>query len=146
MPRIGIAYQANEKTVIRAGYGIFYGSIGSYRTSANLAGFSQTTPIEATSDNGLTFKTTLSNPLPSGLLSPQGASGGLETYLGQNVTYFPTSRNLPYAQRWSIGIQRQLPGSFMVESSYVGNRGTRLPIGRNINALPAQYLSTSPTR
>lgn len=146
MPRIGIAYQANEKTVIRAGYGIFYGSIGSFRTSANLAGFSQTTPIEATNDNGLTFKTTLANPLPGGLLAPLGATGGLETYLGQNLTYFPTSRKLPYAQRWSIGIQRQLPASFMVETSYVGNRGTRLPIGRNINALPAQYLSTSPTR
>ena len=35
---------------------------------------------------------------------------------------------------------------FVVEASYVGNRGTRLPVNRDINATPAQYLSTSPTR
>jgi len=34
----------------------------------------------------------------------------------------------------------------MVEVSYVGNRGTRLPVNRNINTLPARYLSTSPIR
>lgn len=146
MPRIGFAYQATPKTVARIGYGLFYGSIGSFKTGSNLAGFSRTTPIEATSDNGLTFKTTLSNPLPNGLLEPLGAKGGLETNLGQAITYFAKDRKLPYAQRWSIGIQRELPQSFMLEASYVGNRGTRLPVDRNINATPAKYLSTSPTR
>ena len=34
LPRIGLAYQLTPKTVIRAGYGVFYGSIGSFRTSA----------------------------------------------------------------------------------------------------------------
>jgi hypothetical protein len=70
----------------------------------------------------------------------------METNLGQSITFFANSRKLPYAQRWSLGIQRELPAGFMVESSYVGNRGTRLPIGRNINFLPAKYLSTKPTR
>jgi hypothetical protein len=39
-----------------------------------------------------------------------------------------------------------MKGGFVVETSYVGNRGTRLPANRNINGTPAQYLSTSPTR
>jgi len=91
--------------VLRAGYGIFYGSIGSFKTSSNLAGFTQTTPIEATNDNGLTFKNKLSNPLPAGLLAPLGPAGGLETNLGQAITYFATSRNQPYSQRWSLGVQ-----------------------------------------
>lgn len=146
MPRIGIAYQVTPKTVVRAGYGIFYGSVGSFKTGANLAGFSQSTPIEATNDNGLTFKNTLANPLPGGLLAPAGPSAGLETNLGQSISYFANSRKQPYAQRWSFGIQRELRAGFMVETSYVGNRGNRVPIGRNINYLPAKYLSTKATR
>ena len=146
LPRIGLAYQLNSKTVIRSGYGIFYGSIGSFKTTSNLAGFSQSTPIEASSDNGLTFKTTLANPLPNGLLSPLGSAGGLSTNLGQSISYFALNRKQPYSQRWSFGMQRQLPGSMVLEVSYVGNRGTSIPVSRNINYLPAKYLSTSPTR
>jgi hypothetical protein len=146
MPRIGIAYQVTPKTVARIGYGLFYGSVGSFKTSSNLAGFSRSTPIEATSDNGLTFKTNLTNPLPNGFLEPLGAKGGMETNLGQAISFFSRDRKLPYAQRWSIGIQQELPQSFMVEVSYVGNRGTRLPVDRNINVTPAKYLSTSTSR
>jgi hypothetical protein len=146
LPRIGLAYQLNPKTVIRTGYGVFYASLGAFKTTSNLAGFSLSTPIEPSNDNGLTFKSKLSNPLPTGLLSPLGAAGGMETYLGLNLTAFPQKRNLPYGQRWSFGIQRQLPASFMVESSYVGSRATRIAINRNLNYTPAQYLSTKPYR
>jgi hypothetical protein len=146
LPRIGLAYQITPKTVLRAGYGIFYGSIGSFKTSANLMGFSQSTPIEASSDNGLTFKTTLANPLPNGLLQPLGAAGGMTTGLNQTVTFFAANRKQPYAQRWSFGLQQEFKGGFVAEASYVGNRGSRLGVNRNLNATPAQYLSTSPTR
>ena len=146
LPRIGLAYQVTPQTVVRAGYGIFYGSIGSFKTSANLAGYSQSTPIEASNDNGLTFKATLANPLPSGLLAPLGPSGGMETNLGQNITFFSKDRKQPYAQRWSLGVQQQFKAGFMAEVAYVGNRGTALPINRNINYIPAQYLSRKPDR
>ena len=73
LPRIGLAYQATRSTVVRSGYGIFYGSLGSFKTTANLAGFSQTTPIQPTQDNGQTFKATLANPFPNGLIAPLGA-------------------------------------------------------------------------
>lgn len=146
LPRIGLAYQATRSTVVRSGYGIFYGSLGSFKTTANLAGFSQTTNIQPTQDNGQTFVANLTNPLPNGLIPPLGANGGLETNLGQNITFFPRERKMPYAQRWSFGVQQELKSGFVVESSYVGNRATRLPVNRNINATPAQYLSTSPTR
>ena len=145
-PRIGFAFQLTPKTVIRSGYGIFYGSLGAFRTSANLSGFSQSTPIEATNDNGLTFKTTLANPLPNGLLSPLGAGAGLATNLGQGLNFFQQDRKLPYAQRWSFGIQREFARGFVLETSYVGNRGTALGVSRNLNVTPAKYLSTSPTR
>jgi hypothetical protein len=146
LPRIGLAYQVTEKTVLRAGYGIFYGSIGAFKTGAILQGFSLSTPIEATNDNGLTFKATLANPLPNGLLPPLGAAGGMTTGLNQTINYFADNRVQPYAQRWSLGIQQQLKGGFVVESSYVGNRGSRLGVNRNLNATPTQYLSTAPFR
>jgi len=146
MPRIGLAYQLDQKTVIRSGYGIFYGNIGAFASTSNLAGFSQSTPISPSPDNGLTFPVKLSNPLPNGLLAPLGAAGGLSTNLGQSISYFATNRKPSYAQRWSLGVQRQLPGNFVVEATYVGNRSTHLPVSRNINFIPAKYLSTAPFR
>lgn len=146
MPRIGLAYQALPKTVLRAGYGLFYGSIGVNRTNSNLGGFSRTTPINPSTDNGLTFIATLANPLPDGLLQPLGAAGGLETTLGQGTSFFPENRRQPYAQRWSFGFQQETKGGFVIESSYVGNRGVNIPITINTNNTPAQYYSTSPLR
>jgi hypothetical protein len=145
LPRIGVAYQVRPSLVVRGGYGIFYGSIGSFKTQANLAGFSRQTPIEATKDSGLTFTTKLANPVPNGLNAPLGAAGGLLTNVNQNITYFPTERVQPYAQRWSFGFQQEIK-SFVGEVSYVANRGTRLAAQRNINGTPLQYLSTSPVR
>ena len=146
MPRIGVAYQIMPKTVFRAGYGIFIGSIGVNKTNSNLTGFSQSTPIQASLDNGLNYIATLENPLPNGLIPPPGASGGLLTNLNQGLSFYPEKRNMPYAQRWSLGIQQELPGGFMVENSYVGNRGVRLTTNPNINNTPAGFLSTSPVR
>lgn len=146
MPRIGLAYQLNAKTILRAGYGIFVNPLGTIYTNTEPAGFSLATPIQASLDNGLTFIATTANPFPNGLVQPAGASGGLLTNIGQAVNAFPNDRKNPYAQRWSLGFQRQLPGQFLLEATYVGNRGTRLNVLRNMNYTPAQYLSTSPTR
>jgi hypothetical protein len=49
-------------------------------------------------------------------------------------------------QRWQFGVQRELVANTLVEVSYVGNRGTRLQVTRDLNPIPAQYLSTSPFR
>jgi len=146
MPRIGIAYQMDAKTVLRGGYGIFVNPLGTLYTNTEPAGFSLSTPIQASLDNGLTYIATTANPFPNGLTQPAGAAGGLLTNIGQAVNGFPDTRKNPYAQRWSMGFQRQLPGQFLLEASYVGNRGTRLNVLRNMNYTPAQYLSTSPTR
>ncbi|MBL8234020.1 MAG: hypothetical protein JNL98_36325, partial [Bryobacterales bacterium] len=52
----------------------------------------------------------------------------------------------PYMQRWSASIQRELPGRIVTDISYVGNRGTKLGVTRELNPVPRQYLSTSPVR
>ncbi len=146
MPRIGLAYQLRPATVLRAGYGMFYTSIGVLRTNSIQSGFSRSTPIEASNNNGLSFIAKLDDPLPNGLLPVLGAAGGLATTLNQGTPFFARERKAPYAQRWSFGFQHQLPGSFMGEASYVGNRTTRLGVTRQLSFTPARYLSTSPVR
>lgn len=145
MPRIGLSWMVNPKTVVRAGYGMFYDSIGVNKTSANQTGFAQNTPIQASLDTGLTYVASNANPFPTGLLPPLGASGGLSTNLGQGIDFYNRARTTAYSQRWSMSVQRQW-GEFLGEISYVGNRGVRLGMDRELNATPGQYLSTSPTR
>jgi hypothetical protein len=142
MPRIGMAYQLTPATVIRGGYGMFFDTVGVNQTVPIQTGFAQSTPIQVTRDGGLTYVTRMSNPLPNGLIQPAGASGGLKTNLNQSLNFYNSLRKTPYAQRWSLGIQRLLPARMVVEASYVGNRGTRLEIPRNINGVPLGYLST----
>ncbi|MBO0719903.1 MAG: TonB-dependent receptor [Blastocatellia bacterium] len=146
LPRIGLAWLITPKTVLRTGYGIFYDTLGVNSTAPIQTGFSQNTPIQASLDSGLTYIATLANPLPNGLLPPNGPAGGLLTNIGQSISFFDPNMKQPYAQRWSLGLQRELPMGFLLDVSYTGNRGTRLPITRNYNTTPANYLSTSPVR
>lgn len=146
MPRIGFAYQALAKTVVRAGYGTFYNSIGVLQSNTVQTGFSQNTPIQPSLDNGLTYVANNRNLFPAGLTPPRGSADGLATNLGQGVTFFPAARKQPYAQRWSFGIQQELPMQWLLEVSYVGNRAVRLNVARALNATSNSLLSTSPTR
>lgn len=146
MPRFGLAYKLNDKTVIRAGYGMFFGFLGQRRGDIIQSGYSSSTPLNVTLDNGLTFKETLSNPFSTGLLPIPGNSFGSQTFIGQGVSFFNPRPQSPYMQRWQLGFQRELFGGFVAEASYVGNRGTHIEMTRNINALPNKYLSTSTTR
>ncbi|MBM3810623.1 MAG: carboxypeptidase regulatory-like domain-containing protein [Acidimicrobiia bacterium] len=145
-PRAGLAYQLNRKTVIRAGYGIFFDVVGVDRNGVNQGGFNQPTNLIPTLDNGLTYVATLRNPFPNGIEDAQGASGGLNTFLGRSVSFFNDRPLNPYMQRWSFSIQRQLPSRIVADISYVGNRGTKLPVSTEMNPIPRQYLSTSASR
>jgi len=145
-PRIGIAWTPFRNTVIRTGYGIFYVPIGVDRQSVNQSGYSVTNTLVVSVDNGQTFIASLQDPFPNGWAMPPGSSGGLSTDVGRAVTFFaPDTRN-GYMQRYSFGIQQQLPAEVVIDVSYVGNRGTGLGVTREYNALPLSYLSTSAQR
>jgi hypothetical protein len=152
MPRFGLAYKLDDKTVLRAGYGIFFGFLGQRRGDVNQAGFSQTTNVVPTvNGDNVTFifpngQTVFSNPFPNGITEPVGSALGAQTFLGQSITVFNTKPLTPYNQRWELGFQRELSGGWVAEASYVGNRGTHIEISRNINVTPQKYLSTLPTR
>lgn len=146
MPRVGFAYSLNPLTVVRGGYGIFFDQLGLTVRSFNQTGFSQTTTMVPTLDNGVTFTTLLSNPFPNGLLRPIGAGSGIATNLGRNISFQNTKLRMPYLQRWSLGVQRVLPGGYLLDVTYVGSRGTAIETNRSLNYTPAQFLSTSPVR
>jgi hypothetical protein len=143
MPRVGLAYQFDERTVLRAGYAIFDDL---ERQTVNQTGFSQTTNLTASTNNGLSYSDNTFDPFPSGLLPVLGSSQGLLTYAGNGISAFPSTLDRPYTQRWQLSIQRQIAKNTVFEIAYVGNRGTDLLLSRNYVVTPRQYLSTSPVR
>jgi hypothetical protein len=145
MPRAGIAYQLDSKTVLRLGSGMFAGFLGQRRGDVQQNGFTQNTNLTLTNDNGLHFLTTLANPFPNGVADATGSAAGLQTYLGQGFTYFNPNPKMPITIRWEAGLQRQFK-ELLIELNYVGSKSNHLEVTRNINALPRQYLSTLPTR
>jgi hypothetical protein len=145
-PRVGLAYTLNPKTVIRTGYGIFFDVIGVDRVDVNQGGFNQPTNLIPTLDNGQTYVATLRNPFPNGIDPALGAAAGLSTFLGRGVSFFNSNPVNPYNQRWSFSVQRQLPGSVVIDVAYVGNRAAKLAVTRELNPIPREYLSTSATR
>lgn len=146
-PRIGFSYSPTPKLVVRGGFGIFYEHFAEYVQYGNPLGFTQTTNTVATTDNGVTYSATLQNPFPGGLVLPSGNSNGLLQNVGQSISQFYIQHpKTPYSERFSFGFQYALPGDIIVEANYVGNLGRHLIVTRDWNAIPNNFLSTSPTR
>ena len=147
MPRAGFAWLATPSTSVRGGYGLFYDVLGTNRITVNQVGYSRDTTLTPSLDNGQTFVATLANPFPNGLLDPVGSALGIMTSVGQGVS-FPYNGNVanPRNHRWSLGLQQELPGNFLIEATYIGARGENLPVVRQLDAVPQQYFSRSPVR
>jgi hypothetical protein len=147
-PRVGFAYQLNDKTVVRGGWAIYavpalFDVSGIYQP-----GFSQGTSIVPSLDTGVTIRATLDNPWPDGVGTPPGAANGPNTFLGRTIGRF--NDNLDYASgqsmRWVLSAQRELPGQWVVEGAYVASRSYDLSTDFNRNPVPREYLSTSNVR
>ncbi|HEX8138063.1 MAG TPA: TonB-dependent receptor [Pyrinomonadaceae bacterium] len=148
LPRIGFAYQWDENTVIRGGFGLFAGFLGERRGDVIQPGYTQTTTASLNSlANGAQIPYTLSTPFANtNILEPAGNSLGRQTALGQSISFFNQNPKVSKQARWQIGVQRELAGGWVAEAVYVGNYGYDIEIVRNINALPNQYLSTDNSR
>ena len=144
-PRVSFAYALTPKTVVRAGYGIFYDLA---RQSVNQTGFSRSTSMNPSPDNGQTYTASLENPFPdsTAILQPYGTSLGSMTNVGNSVTYFADHLPNQYMQRWQFGVQRSIGRDAIFELGYVGSRSVHGHLSHNLNFIPAQYLSTMPSR
>jgi len=145
LPRVGLAYQLSTNTVVRTGFGMYSGFLGERRGDVIQTGYTRQTPFNAFAPDNVTVVNTLSNPFPNGVLEPVGSAQGPLTNIGQNIAFFNQNPKIPVNYRWQFGVQHQLRG-FLLEAAYVGNKGVRYEITRNLNALPDQYLSTLPAR
>jgi hypothetical protein len=128
-PRIGIAWEALNRTVIRAGYGIFYGgeeNQGGDPNRGESLPFNQESRLEPQTDfvENPFFKT-LSDGFP------------LDSFTLPAPIRFRTPawnfRN-PLVHKWNMAVQRELGWNTVWEGSYIGSKGQRLVILWNANA------------
>ena len=139
VPRIGIAYRLDNKTVIRSGYAMSVDP----RTFIN---FRDAFPINfawsipAAAFNGVTNAyipvTTLRLGLQPDLYRQPVdlTQGTIRLQGGTGTNTVPKDAMRKYIQSWNIMIQRELPSSFVVQAGYVGTRATGQMSNVNINA------------
>jgi hypothetical protein len=136
-PRLGIAYQLNNKTVIRTGYGRgfnlgVFGSIFGHNVTQNLPvlGIQSTQPANNfDSVFSLTQGPTALDP--SAILSAQPKGPNGNNRLPNGVTAFVITNPIrfPTVDAWNFTIQRQLSGSASFEIAYVATKGTHVFAG-----------------
>lgn len=144
-PRLGFAYAMNPRTVIRGGYGIVYGlgganDMGQSRIKTNFLNGLSGNYNAVSQDAGVTpgygswdrtFPLPVVAPFRPGIGNNQNVN-----FAGQ---YQGTS---PYIQNWTLGVERELPGSILISASYVGNKGIRLFSNlENLNQVNPSFLS-----
>jgi len=140
-PRGGVAYRVDDKTVVRAGYGIFHAPVYVNLGSSDSQGYSAVTTSNPAQANGVTPQFNMDNPFPNGLTPVTGDSLGLATNAGLAIGGTPRIQQVSYSNQWSLDVQRQLPYNFVVTVGYVGSTGVHLYVPINYNQLPDADLA-----
>ena len=122
-PRVGFAFQVDNNTVLRAGYGIFYQLFERYGSEDQMAlnppFLINNVPAAASNATAPVFF--LRDGFPADFLDP--AKLDLRRVRIRAVN--PRSPS-PYVQQWSVGVQRTLPWHLFVQADYVGTKSTYL--------------------
>lgn len=133
-PRIGVAYRpfGNDRTVIRAGYGVFYDlQSGNYTVSDALINIPFIWDESRSIPTGKTVTGT-PNVSPANTFAqffnfPVGGSGLPLIESGDTYLIPPTN------QQWNLAIQRELAPTLSFQVVYLGNKGSHIDIAMPIN-------------
>ncbi len=112
-PRLGLAYKISDRSVVRAGGGVYYGP-------GHIGRFTTQPPIV---QQPLIFDTNLSDP----------AGGTTDILLPSNVSGHDPEGLAATSYQWSFGLQQEILRQTSIDITYVGNRGVHLGIRPNIN-------------
>jgi len=131
-PRLGLAYSYDQKTVVRAGYGVFFAQAfyPGWGGGMALDGFNLRQTV---TNSGVTPAFYLDNGFPAPTAPPPFINsaydnGRLPTAANGNGSAYRTldGNRRPYSQQWNLTIERELPQNISLSVAYVGNKGTRL--------------------
>ena len=120
-PRLGLAYQINDKTVFRLGGGVFYERVATFGIGVT-SNYTTNPPLLRTAQ------------LYYGNLSDIGTSSG--TFFPTGVNMLSPDGHIPTVYNYNAGIQRQLPMKLFFDISYVGNQSRHLWLAQPINTVP----------
>lgn len=144
-PRLGLAFQLDQKTVLRASAGIYYAASGNQ--SASSAGYT----LNATFDSPDGFTPVYywgSESFPQDFRRPPVEDPSFLN--GQNVEYVPSNGSrLPQINSWNFGIQREVARDLALDVAYIGSQsshlflgsGTRTAAHSHVNVTDISYLS-----
>ncbi len=139
-PRLGIAYRFDDRTVVRAGYGVSWIEQAGITTPFTIPQFPFIQAVSQRTLDNINPAFVLSNgpsvaPLP---LSPDAG-------IGQGVFTVDQDLGSGYAQQWNFAVQRELMKNLVVEFAYAGSKITHVGIpDTNINQLTAEQLALGP--
>ena len=128
-PRLGISYSLGPKTVIRAGYGIFYGGLESLGYFANLGEnypFQYAGNFPAPScgthscpSNGITI---------AGGFSPIIASGFANNVSDLTLRGSDPTAKTPYTEDYNLSVEQSITRNMVATVSYVGDSSHHLQV------------------
>jgi hypothetical protein len=150
-PRLGLAYQLDSKTVLRASGGLMYipttGDAGGYASSnESLAlGNAGNAGWHTSTDGQRHFLSTWKNPFPiAGEVTTYSRDTLLANQQSSNdpgVGAFGQNSNMPKEYTWMASVQRELPAGWVAEVGYSGNRGNGLLAPNLISHYPANLFT-----
>jgi hypothetical protein len=137
-PRIGIAYQVQEHTVVRAGYGRSFTPAGLGAVFGQAPDYDPpiTMPQQVSqSDPYLPVFNLFTGP-PAPPNPVVGSNGRYPLPDGLNVYYFfnpPSAYRIPLADSWNLTVQHEFTSTLTAEVAYIGNVGRHLFVNPNVN-------------
>ena len=141
-PRIGVAWNFERRTVLRAGFGIYHRTAtqaGQTDGYSQATGYTRSLDGDITPAAGLTGPYSLQNPFPDGIIRPGGREVGLLTSIGNAVSYDARQRPIPRTFQYSFGFQRRAFWNILLDASYVGSITVHDAIAINTSYWPYEF-------